>query len=107
MQKSSPTLIPDLPPLQGARVGNTKIDIIPQTDHIFWMGDLNYRVDPYAFGLFPKVPKLPKSGTPEHKACDVYPILPSRPSQSAARWSKRVDPPFCISSLMAYGILDT
>jgi phosphatidylinositol-3,4,5-trisphosphate 5-phosphatase 1 len=59
--------------LQGARVANQNFDIVPQTDHIFWMGDLNYRVDPYDFGMFPK--KLdgkgkiiyPASGNEEHQ----------------------------------------
>jgi len=61
--------------LEGARVGIPQMDIVPQTDHVFWMGDLNYRLDPYRFGFMslpdPSKDKdhqtLPKSGTPEHK----------------------------------------
>ena len=26
-------------------IGNTNLDIVSQFDHIFWMGDLNYRLD--------------------------------------------------------------
>ena len=33
------------------------LDIVPQTHHVFWMGDLNYRLDPYRFGLLP-APKV-------------------------------------------------
>merc|ERR1711998_748659 len=44
---------------------------VPQTHHVFWMGDLNYRLEPFLFGLpgleKPKDGKLPKSGTEEHK----------------------------------------
>jgi len=57
--------------LEGARVGIEQMDIVPQTDHVFWMGDLNYRLDPYQFGMMEKPEdgseKLPKSGTPDHK----------------------------------------
>ena len=56
--------------LEGARIGLESLDIVPQTHHVFWMGDLNYRLDPFRFGLVPESPdgKLPKSGTPEHRA---------------------------------------
>merc|ERR1711871_160342 len=43
-----------------------------QTDHTFWMDDLNYRIDPFTHGLVKpavedkKGPVWPKSGTPEH-----------------------------------------
>jgi len=53
----------------GARLGVSQLDIMAQTDHVFWMGDLNYRIDPFVHGLCPKPEKgHPKSGTPEHKA---------------------------------------
>merc|ERR1711871_1276068 len=58
--------------LEGARVGIETLDVVPQTHHVFWMGDLNYRLEPFLFGLEgidkPKDGKLPKSGTEEHKA---------------------------------------
>jgi len=58
--------------LEGARIGIPQLDIVPQTSHVFWMGDLNYRLDPYRFGMLPAPAggeaALPKSGTPEHKA---------------------------------------
>jgi len=60
--------------LEGGRVAIQQFDVCPQTDHVFWMGDLNYRIDPYRFGMWEKMGlkkyedgKLPKSGTPEHK----------------------------------------
>ena len=60
--------------LEGARVGIPEFDVCTQTHHVFWMGDLNYRIDPYRFGMNEKMgfkgyPEgtLPKSGTPDHK----------------------------------------
>lgn len=55
--------------LEGARVGIEAMDVVPQTHHVFWMGDLNYRIDPYKFGMFPseKGQKFPKDGTAEHR----------------------------------------
>lgn len=34
--------------LRGARVGDKTMDILAQTHHVFWFGDMNYRTD---FGL--------------------------------------------------------
>merc|ERR1711959_869624 len=31
--------------LEGAIVGWRKADVLAQTDHVIWMGDLNYRLD--------------------------------------------------------------
>ena len=60
--------------LEGGRVGIQEFDVCPQTDHVFWMGDLNYRIDPYRFGMWEKMGfkkyeegKLPASQTPDHK----------------------------------------
>ena len=31
--------------LEGARVGDKALDVVCQTEHTFWMGDLNYRIN--------------------------------------------------------------
>lgn len=59
----------------GARIGEiSQLDIMTQTDHTFWMGDLNYRIDPFTNGLVePPAGKKgqemwPKSGSEAHEA---------------------------------------
>jgi len=57
--------------LDGARVGDHSLDVVSQTDHTFWMGDLNYRLDLERVGLV----KHKKGATKEEVAFQQHGIV--------------------------------
>lgn len=63
--------------LSGARVGpaGSQYDVLSQTDHVFWMGDLNYRLNLSTAGL---APPLPKGASKEELAKAQYGIVMER-----------------------------
>lgn len=68
----------------GARVGEVEqLDIMTQTHHTFWMGDLNYRLDPYANGLVPEPSAADKKADKAFKdKCAPFPASETEPHRA-------------------------
>lgn len=57
-------------------IGNPKLDVASEFDHVVWMGDLNYRLDP---NLVEEAPEEPSpAGAPDGASAGASPTKPPR-----------------------------